>query len=138
MAFLAFFSALENKMLFLDCLLDGFGLGHSELSMTADQLIARPTRYWKELGPIDAIRTIALEERRKARVEWGPQIRGALGKALADVRAYVMKQDRLVPPQKRKALEPLLETKSQPPPPRPPEQSQGAPPTPIVEKTLPV
>ncbi|EYC30077.1 hypothetical protein Y032_0005g2436 [Ancylostoma ceylanicum] len=83
----------------INCLLDGFGLGHPELSMTADQLIARPTRYWKELGPIDAIRTAALEERRKARVEWGPQIRGALGKALADVRAYVMKQDRLVPPQ---------------------------------------
>ncbi|EYC30078.1 hypothetical protein Y032_0005g2436 [Ancylostoma ceylanicum] len=138
----------------INCLLDGFGLGHPELSMTADQLIARPTRYWKELGPIDAIRTAALEERRKARVEWGPQIRGALGKALADVRAYVMKQDRLVPPQvifldiiqgtsitivtpahnihvapasaKRKALEPLHEAKSQPMP-RPPEQPQPPP-----------
>ncbi|KAK6730175.1 hypothetical protein RB195_006937 [Necator americanus] len=111
----------------INCLLDGFGLGHPELSMTADQLIARPTRYWKELGPIDAIRTVALEERRKARVEWGPQIRASLGKALADVRAYVMKQDRLVPPQKRKALEPLGEAKSQAPV-RQPEQPQASPP----------
>ncbi|ETN77425.1 hypothetical protein NECAME_11053 [Necator americanus] len=81
----------------IECCVDGLRLGASELLMNADEIKKSPTKYWRELGPTDAVRSKVLSDRKKARAEWGALCRSALGRALADVRQYVFKNFKLVP-----------------------------------------
>ncbi|VDP13535.1 unnamed protein product [Heligmosomoides polygyrus] len=83
------------------CCLDGIGLGAKELvESTVEELIRSPTRYWETLGNDNSTRSQAFQERKKYRAIWGPFFRDALTKAMADVRQYVPKNGRLVPPPK--------------------------------------
>lgn len=83
------------------CCLDGIGLGANELvESSVEDLIRNPTRYWETLGNDNSSRSRAFQERKEFRAIWGPCFRDALTKAMADVRQYVPRDGRLVPPPK--------------------------------------
>lgn len=78
--------------------LDGLRLGMWELSSSAVVLKRNPTPYWVALGETDEEREAELDKRKKARGRWRILVRGALQRALCDIRKYVLDENgRLVP-----------------------------------------
>lgn len=85
--------------------LDGMRLGAGELLRSVDALKEHPTAYWNTLGNTDDERSAVLVERKTARRRWKLLVKGALQRALRDLRKYVLdERGRLVPAPKVKVI----------------------------------
>ncbi|KAL6743086.1 hypothetical protein Aduo_016169 [Ancylostoma duodenale] len=82
----------------------GLGLGQPELEMSAEDLKMRPAEFWYQLGATDRVRGQLLLYRKACRTRWGPQIRIAISRALADVLQYAVVGGKLRPKPKRRRV----------------------------------
>ncbi|KAL6727681.1 hypothetical protein Aduo_009536 [Ancylostoma duodenale] len=82
----------------IEFLLDGLGLGHEEIKNdTAENLKLHPTEFWLKLGNNDVARKAALQKRKEYRADWAVAGRQLIGRALGDVRGYIIKESGLKP-----------------------------------------
>ncbi|VDP15680.1 unnamed protein product [Heligmosomoides polygyrus] len=77
--------------------LDSVGLEKAELDMTAEELKAAPTDFWRSLGENDNDREEQLRKLRDCRAGWKAHLRGCVGSALAEVRVSPCENDVLTP-----------------------------------------
>lgn len=81
--------------------LDSGGLEKAELDMTAEELKAAPTDFWRSLGENDNDREEQLRKLRDCRAGWKAHLRGCVGSALAEVRVSPCENDVLTPRKRR-------------------------------------
>ncbi|VDO65720.1 unnamed protein product [Heligmosomoides polygyrus] len=74
--------------LVIDFILDAIGLGHEDIELDFEHFLTQPSLFWCKLDDNDADRGRVLKELRSSRIEWTSLIRGAIGRALTDVRSY--------------------------------------------------
>ncbi|KAL6736046.1 hypothetical protein Aduo_006436 [Ancylostoma duodenale] len=105
---IALLDLLEDVVtILIEFLLDGLGLGHEEIKNdTAENLKLHPTEFWLKLGNNDVARKAALLERKEYRADWAVAGRQLIGRALGDVRGYIIKESGLKPRPKRKHVSP--------------------------------
>ncbi|CAJ0602271.1 unnamed protein product [Cylicocyclus nassatus] len=81
------FKTQERREQILDFVLDGVGLHAEKLQLTDTECARKRNRFWLGLGNDDETRTKTLDKLSEARL-WNGIARVAIGRALADVRAY--------------------------------------------------